>query len=185
MNGAEDASVQENESTEACFEEAEPALTLARMLGIDAADTDELLDAVRTRIARAELSEMLRQRNALRTYRSMLSESNELSEKIEGFDLSRELSDKRFVSMLKAGLSISDAWRAVHIDSLIEEAREAARAEAFEAAYEKLSVAKSRPFENGAGGRAPAKSQQSVESLTGKGIRDILRRVENGAKIKF
>ena len=34
-------------------------------------------------------------------------------------------------------------------------------------------------------GQAPSQTKLSVDSLTGKGIRDILRRVENGAKVKF
>lgn len=160
-------------------------IAIAQLLGIDAEDNQALIAALKSRMARAELSERLKRRNAQRMYESMLSESDRLSKEIEGFDLAGELKDKRFLSFLKAGIGVEEAWRAVHMDALIEEARKDAKAQAVSEIYEKLMSTYKRPSENGSSGKAPAKSQQSVESLTGKGIRDILRRVENGAKIKF
>ena len=71
------------------------------------------------------------------------------------------------------------------MSELMEKAKAEAKSKALAEALYEISLSASRPEENGSRGRAPAQSQTSVESLTGKGIRDILKRVANGAKIKF
>ena len=52
-------------------------------------------------------------------------------------------------------------------------------------ALEKYREAMDRPEENGKGSPVSGDSRDRVASLSGRGIRDILKRVENGAKIKF
>ncbi|MBE6587485.1 MAG: hypothetical protein E7647_03615 [Ruminococcaceae bacterium] len=159
--------------------------TIAFLLGLHGADADAVISELKSRRARTLLFEKLRSRNAKKTYARLVSEAQALSEKNEGFDLVRELSDRRFPALLRSGLSVEEAWRALHADELIEAAKKDAERAAVAAALEKIRCSQSRPDENGGAGRAPAKSQSGVESLSGRGIRDILRRVENGAKIKF
>lgn len=158
---------------------------ICTLLGMKEADAKGLLEGLIRKSARASLEEKLKARRAKKSYSSLLSEAEKLSSSIKGFDIGRELSDRRFGAMIKAGLTVEEAYRALHTEELIETAAKNARLEAFSRAREFLESSSARPAENGADGKAPVKSQRSVESLSGRGIRDILRRVENGAKIKF
>ena len=154
---------------------------IAEALGVEAFDRDALLDLIRSRRERNEFFSILRERAAMREYKKLSSEAERLTSSFPGFDLKKELSDRRFASMVNSGLSIEEAFRAVHFDELMENAVNEAQNRAMKA----LSEFSSRPDENGSEGHAPAHTAPDVGSLTGKGIRDILRRVEKGAKVKF
>lgn len=194
VEGGTDAAVCMTESSEGtaqgASEKSEREMSdvvgrIAELLSIDGGDEESLVKAVNARRARAALSEMLRRRRAERTYSALIGEACELSSKVKGFDLRAELSDKRFAAMLHAGLSVEEAWRAIHFEELLSASRRNAEKAAMANALEKIRSTTARPEENGTAGGAPQDSRTSVESLTGRGIRDILRRVENGAKIKF
>ena len=158
---------------------------IAASLGIEGKDEEAILRAVAKRKAHASLVEELKRRNAERSYKAMIAEAERLSSKINGFDLRAELSDGRFKAMLHAGLSLEEAWRAVHFESLLAAAEKQAEKKAFEKALEMYREGGERPEENGKGSPVSGDSHQRVATLSGKGIRDILRRVENGAKIRF
>ncbi len=166
-------------------EEIDAIKRIAFLLGLEGKDEESVVAELKARRARNLLTEKLKGRNAKRAYAQILSEAEALSEKIKGFDIKREIADRRFTAMIHAGLSVEDAWRALHVDDLINEAKEAAEKNAVSAAIEKIQLSMSRPDENGGLGKSPAHSTTSVDSLSGRGIREILRRVENGAKIKF
>ena len=140
---------------------AEALAELLEALGYEKDDPWGALEDLRLKSLRRSIEEQLSERQADAVYEKLMSEANELAEKIDGFDLGRELSDRRFTSLVHAGRS----------------------AEA--SAMAKLRSLGERPEENGAAGQAPCETKLSVDALTGKGIRDILRRVESGAKVKF
>lgn len=158
---------------------------IGEILGIGGNSEDELIKALNQRRLRAYLCQKLKERSAKRAYSALISEADQLSHKNQGFDLRRELTDKRFIAMLRAGLTMEEAYSAVHTEELIQKAEENARRVAVLEAIEKMRENNERMHENGAGKKAPSKSKSGVENLTGRGIRDILRKVENGAKIKF
>ena len=159
--------------------------SLAAMYQLQETDLDGIADAFRRTEIKNALEERLRRRNAAKQYKALLGEAEELSKKVRGFDLKAELSDRRFRGMLRAGFSMEEAWRAVHFDQLLGTiVRQATEKGAREAA-ERLRKEAARPDENGVKGQSGISRKTSVEHLTGRGIRDILRRVENGAKVKF
>ncbi len=158
---------------------------IAGLLGLEGVGEEALIKAIKARRAKEALKERLRRRNADRTYKALLSEAQQLSSKVNGFDLRTELSNRRFKALLHSGFSVEEAWRAIHINELVRAAEENAKREAVAKAIEKIRKNSTRPGENGSAGKAPSHSKTSVQNLSSKGIRDILRRVENGAKIKF
>ena len=158
---------------------------IAELLGLNGLRDDALLKAIKARRAKAELLEKLKRHNAHKKYKALLSEAEQLSTKVNGFDFRSELSNRRFKALLQAGFSVEEAWRAVHINELVRAVEENAKREAVARAIEKIRKNHDRPAENGASGKAPLQSKPSVQGLSSKGIRDILKRVENGAKIKF
>ncbi|GEM_PF-4982033 len=158
---------------------------LAAMYQMQEMDFDGIADALRRTEIKNALEERLHRRNAAKQYQILLGEAEAMSKKVRGFDLKAELSDRRFRGMLRAGFSVEEAWRAVHLEQLLGAAtRKAAEKGAREAA-ERIRRAAGRPDENGVKGQSGISRKTSVEHLTGRGIRDILRRVENGAKVKF
>lgn len=179
---------EKTENTLADTEDGEPISAIRRiafLLGLRGKDEESVIEELKDRRAKNLLFEKLKSRRAQKAYAQIMSEAEALSEKQKGFDLRKEISDRRFATLLYAGFSVEEAWRAVHVEELIGKAREEAERGAVAAAMESIRLSMERPYENGGVGASPASSQQSVESLSGRGIRDILRRVENGAKIKF
>ena len=158
---------------------------ICEALGLDGITAEELIALVNSRRQRSELIGLMKEQKAAKEYERLVSESAAFAEKFDGFDIRRELCDRRFGSLIHAGFSVEDAWRATHLDEIIRAATEDAARTARESALEKLREVAGRPEENGGGGASPAKTSADVRALTGRGIRDILRRVEKGAKIKF
>ena len=158
---------------------------IASLLGFEGKDEKALIKAIIAKRVKSALQERLRRQNAGKAYKALLSEAEQLSSKVKGFDFRTELSNRRFKALLHAGFSVEEAWRAVHINELVRAAEEKAKNEAVANAIEKIRKNSMRPGENGSQGKAPSKSKTSVQNLSSKSIRDILKRVENGAKIKF
>ena len=158
---------------------------IASALGVEGMDEEAILREIAKRKAYQTLLEEIKRRNAERSYKALISQADRLSSRIGGFDLKKELSDRRFGAMLHSGLSLEEAWRAVHFDSLLAAAEKKAEEKALAKALEKYREASDRPEENGKGSPVSGDSRDRVASLSGRGIRDILKRVENGAKIKF
>lgn len=164
---------------------AEVLAELLEALGYEKDDPWGALQNLRLESLRRSIEKQLSERQADAAYEKLMSEANELAERIDGFDLRRELSDRRFGSLVHAGFSVEEAWRAVHFREIMQCAAELISRSAEASAMAKLRSLGARPEENGAAGQAPSETKLSVDALTGKGIRDILRRVENGAKVKF
>lgn len=164
--------------------DAEAIFRIGALLGIEAGDEKTLAESITRRKARATLDAYLREMNAKRAYEELLSQASTLSSENESFDISRELSDRRFLALIKSGFGLEEAYKVIHMDEIVRKAEENARKKALEEALLEMRFAALRPEEN-TRSAAPSKNQRSVESLSGRGIRDILRRVENGAKIKF
>ncbi len=158
---------------------------LCAALGLEGITADELISHLDSRREKQMLRSLLRETAAEAEYEKLISEAAALASKLGGFDIRAEMRDRRFSSLIRAGFPVEDAWRAAHLDELLSAAREEAR-ESFESRalghYREMS---SRPDENGSTGHAPVDTSADVRSLTGRGIRDILRRVEKGAKVKF
>lgn len=166
-------------------DEAEKLNELLTLLGYNGEDTEAAMKSLRLSRLRHGIEQKLSQRNADAAYEKLVSESDRLSEKIKGFDIKTELADRRFAAMLHSGLSVEEAWRAVHFNEIFQCCAKMLRQSVEHSALMRLRAGIGRPDENGSAGQAPSQTKLSVDSLTGKGIRDILRRVENGAKVKF
>ncbi len=159
--------------------------SLAAMYQKQETDIDGIADALGRTETKNALEERLRRRSAAKQYQILLDEAGTLSKKVRGFNLEKELSDRRFCGMLRAGFSIEEAWQAVHFNQLLHAAVRQATENGAKRAAELLRKEAARPDENGVKGQSGISRKTSVEHLTGRGIRDILRRVENGAKVKF
>ena len=115
-------------------------------------------------------------------YGKIIEEASALREVYPSFDLEGECADPRFVKLVAAGIGVRGAYEALHHNEIMAGAMQYAADRVLEAAGKGGTR---RPVENGAAessGRTPV---LDVSSLTGREIRDIIRRVEKGEKIKF
>lgn len=154
-------------------------------LGINEKDPAELRRAIRQSRLRAVLEEKACNAEAKKRYNDLRREATELKSKIKDFDLKTELKDPRFKLFIRCGLSLEEAYKFTHYDEVINSARTEGETMGYEKAVSMLREGTLRPEENGIRNKGVISSKKNVESLTGGGIREILRRVEKGAKVKF
>lgn len=101
------------------------------------------------------------------------------------FNLTREAQNRDFLSMLKAGVPVRQAYEVIHMDE-IKAATAAMQAKATEKAVTANIKAKgSRPQENGTGAASGFTLKDDVSRLTPKDRAEIARRVARGEVITF
>ena len=86
---------------------------------------------------------------------------------------------------MTCGVDIKSAYEFVHRDEYIKKIRLEAEQTGYENAVALLRSGTLRPEENGMREQSGISEKKNVAALSGGGIRDILRRVEKGAKVKF
>lgn len=158
---------------------------LASEYGIDSTDPDAISNAYNQQKMRIALESRIRTNSANEKYKSLIDEAGKLSEADNTFNLSDEMKNPKFAKLVKSGFNIEEAWKTVHADDLMEKAVQEAERRGEAKVVSLLRAGSFRPDENGMREQGGISRKTSVECLTGGGIRDILRRVENGAKVKF
>ena len=101
------------------------------------------------------------------------------------FDLAKESQSRTFVNLVASGLSVKSAYEALHHDEIVEAAERRAADEAAEAAARGREISSSLPPENGTSRGVAADLRRDVSKLSAAEIKDIIRRVERGEKVKF
>ena len=158
---------------------------LSKELGIENSSPEELVRAVKKRRLRESIDTRAKENNAKKRYRSLLLEAKKLKDVDEGFELERELTNSLFSKMIRCGFDVTTAYKFTHMDEILEKVKLEAEMKGYEKAVAHLRSGALRPEENGMREQAGISEKKNVASLTGGGIRDILRRVEKGAKVKF
>lgn len=143
---------------------------------LDAADR---LEAARQRDA--EMSELDRQ---IRAHRAELeTQALELQKTFPDFDLAAEMEDDRFARMLVpgSGLSVEDAYWAVHRAELTAAAKDAA----VRNMAKSIQGGAARPNETGMkkSGNAPARNLDSIRHMTPEKRQEIIERVRRGERV--
>ena len=102
-----------------------------------------------------------------------------------GFDLRNELQNGQFRDLLKAGISVQQAYELVHM----EEIRNATARSAAKAASEQMTAniksRAARPSENGTSSKSAVIVKNDVSNLTRAERAEIARRAQRGEKITF
>ncbi len=158
---------------------------LSKELGIDNGSPEDISREVKKRRLKESIAKRAKENNAKKRYRSLLLEAKALSKCDADFDLERELNNPLFSKFVRCGFDVTTAYKLTHIEDIIEKAKLEAEQAGYEKAVAHLRSGALRPEENGIREQAGISEKKNVASLTGGGIRDILRRVEKGAKVKF
>ena len=108
-----------------------------------------------------------------------------VSQKYAGFDLAVERKDPRFVGMLQAGVPMLDAYRALHMDTILSDWSEQVRSEAEKRITDHVQARGVRPSENGTVRSGGLQLWQNVHQLTREKRAEIADRARNGESISF
>ncbi len=113
------------------------------------------------------------------------AEGQQLKKHFPNFDFKTELKNPLFTSLLKSGMPLRKAYTAVHSDELLKNAVEGTAKKVAEQTLKSIRVQGSRVAENALHNGAGIIRKTDVSSLSGQDIRNILKQVENGSKIRF
>lgn len=122
---------------------------------------------------------------ARRIYEEMLAEAEELKKDYSSFELEKECASPAFTALLGCGMSVKDAYEAVHKDSIIGEAMEYTAKAVAEALSHSMQYRGARPSENSLAGVSAPLGKRSVASMSEGEIFEILKKVERGEKIRL
>lgn len=113
-------------------------------------------------------------------------EAEELKQIYPFFSLEQSMrSDKGFVSLLKAGVSVRLAFEAANLEKIIGAAMRYAAGNAGKRTVQSILAGGGRVRENPVLDRAASVRKKDVGSLTDREIMKILKQVSNGEKITF
>lgn len=118
-------------------------------------------------------------------YNEWVRQANEAKELYPELDLETEVQNEEFMTYLKAGFDVKKAYQNAHFDELMT----GGMAKTAQVVSEKMSnnirARSHRPTENGTSSRSTAVSKLDVSKLTKEDRKEIMRRVERGANIRF
>lgn len=115
-----------------------------------------------------------------------IKESEELRGLYPDFNLRKELKeDKLFSQLILGGAPVKAAYETVHRDEIIGGLMAYTADKVREQVVRDIETKGRRPLENGIASESAVVTAVDVNSLTSKDILKILKKVENGANIKF
>ena len=148
---------------------------------IDKPDGSDEADAGNRRENRKSFLDM----KARELCRRWTAEGERLKSRFPSFDFKTELRNPAFTALLKSGMPVGKAYTAIHSDELIKKAVSGTARAVAEQSLKSIRAQGRRPAENGLAGGSGMISRTDVSSLTGKDIRDIIKQVEKGSRIRF
>lgn len=133
-----------------------------------------------------EASEASRREALRKRVGGWIKESDEIKSLYPDFDLRNELrTQKLFSQLLLGGAPLRAAYETVHKDEILSGAMAYTANTVREQVVKGIESKGRRPLENGISSETAVLTSVDVNSLTSKDILAILKKVENGAQIKF
>lgn len=122
---------------------------------------------------------------ALKQIRQWSSEAEQLKEVYPTFDLQAETTNRDFLGLLKAGLSVKNAYELIHMEEIKADAARAAAQTAGQQMAARVREKAARPKENGISSQGAVIVKNDVGNLTRAERAEVVRRVLRGEKIQF
>ena len=138
--------------------------------------------------AQQQVSQFTEQAQMEQHLRGLVQQGEILRQKYPMFDLQAAMQDERFVRMTSpnGGLSVEEAYAALHHDEMQAYAMAQASQNAMRRASQTVQANMARPTEIASRGSAPAAPVRSDPSQLGReDIKEIISRAKAGRKIRF
>lgn len=153
-------------------------------MGVPVDVAKKLEAAERLEEARRRDAEMSEQDRQIREFRIGLEQQSEaMKQKYPGFDLNREMQNDTFVRMVSPGIgmTVEQAFNAVHHDELMEAARNMAR----QNISSTIQANRSRPNEGGSkrSDTAPAHNLDSIRHMPRERRQELIERMRRGERV--
>lgn len=117
--------------------------------------------------------------------RTWYTQAEAVQQLYPGFDLQGEIGNPDFVGLLRAGISVQQAYELCHMEEIKANAAKSAAQAAGQQMVARLQQKAARPMENGTSGQSAAIIKNDVHNLTRTDRAEIARRVQRGEKIQF
>lgn len=113
------------------------------------------------------------------------NEADGVKAKYPNFDFEKDSADPQFMSMLRSGVSVEAAYRALHHDEILAGAVSNAKAETEKNLVDNIRAKGSRPAENGTSSTSGFTYKSDVSKLNKADRAEIARRAARGEQIIF
>lgn len=137
----------------------------------------------------AELKRMQEQQNAkekgAQLYAQWMDQAEKAKAVYPSFDLRAEMSNQKFLDLLRANIDVRTAYEVVHKDDIIPAAMQFTAKTVEQKLTNKIIAGGARPSENGISSQSAAQVKSDVSQLTKADRAEIIRRVQRGEKIRF
>lgn len=157
--------------------------TMNLQLFAQAAETEEEVQVNHAEAEGQDQRKAQLHRSFFRHFQGLQQQGEELKVVFPGFDLNRELHNPMFSRLTSpaVGLSVEDAFFALHHRQLLAAAMEAAAAEAVAKTTGTIASGARRPRENGLSGQAAAVSHFDYRNATKEQREELKRRIRQAA----
>ncbi|MCD7927353.1 MAG: hypothetical protein LUF80_00585 [Oscillospiraceae bacterium] len=123
--------------------------------------------------------------NANQQAQKWVREAEAVKQQFPKFDLGAELKNPAFVSMLRSGTPVEHAYKVIHFDSLVADAKNVTAAQTEKTVVDNIRAKGARPAENGTAAQSAFTVKDDVSKLSKKDRAEIAKRAARGEKIAF
>lgn len=134
---------------------------------------------------RAEVEARQKEAEARKIYDKWVNEANEVQKLYPSFELSSELQNPEFKSLLKNNIPMKTAYETLHLGELMQGVSEFSAKKAEENTMLNIRSRQMRPRESISGNSRGVVIKDDPSKLTAKDRAEIIRRASNGEKIYF
>lgn len=137
----------------------------------------------------AELKRQMQEQEAKEKGAKLYAQWMDQAEKTKGiypsFDLRAEMQNPKFVDLLRANIDVRTAYEVVHKDDILPAAMHFTAKTVEQKLTNKIIANGARPAENGISSQSGAVVKSDVSQLSKADRAEIIRRVQQGEKIRF
>lgn len=134
---------------------------------------------------RKQMQERQNQENANKLYSAWMNQAEDAKKVYPSFDLRTEMSNPKFVDLLRSNIDVRTAYEVLHKDEIIPAAMQFTAKTVESKIAKKIAANGARPAENGMSAGSPAVVKSDVSQLSKADRQEIIRRVQRGEKIRF
>ena len=134
---------------------------------------------------KAQMEEAQRQENGKKLYAAWMQQAEEAKKVYPSFDIRAEMSNPRFLDLLRSNIDVRTAYEVLHKDEIIPAAMQFTAQAVESKIAKKIASNGARPSENGMSSQSAAVIKSDVSQLSKADRAEIIRRVQRGEKIRF
>ena len=134
---------------------------------------------------KAKMQEQQSKENANKLYATWMNQAEDAKKVYPSFDMKAEMNNPKFVDLLRSNVDVRTAYEVIHKDDIIRGAMQFTAQTVEKKIANKIAANGSRPSENGMRSQSASLVKSDVSQLSKADRAEIIRRVQQGEKIRF